>query len=239
MVDRSFQSEAGDSDRVRLPSPSFIFSQQLEQQLVSIKIMETLDLVLKRQSNLEKRTLELGREIEGLRRPLGTGVRQEQTVANSKLLIDILMNSSSSFTYHLELANTLITPLCKGKYFDLKVRLVGSEVQSTENIPIEVFAYSSDCPPQNITHNMTGGPMIRGERQMVLQHDPALRFCEAEFKIQLNEVTSHFRNGWIFLIVKAGECPLATKIKPLILENVIIKAKESTCQRWRSRCRDY
>ena len=61
-------------------------------------------------------------------------------------------------------------------------------------------------------------------------------------KIQIKEVTSHFRNGWIFFVVYPkinkssnnnilfngnGAIVDAQKIKPLILEKVIVKAKKT------------
>jgi hypothetical protein len=61
-------------------------------------------------------------------------------------------------------------------------------------------------------------------------------------KIQVKEVTSHFRNGWIFLVVYPKISTLhnnnvlrrgegvnvnSQRIKPLILEKVIVKAKKS------------
>ena len=63
-------------------------------------------------------------------------------------------------------------------------------------------------------------------------------------KIQIKEVTSHFRNGWIFFVVypkitnTSGSSNLlagipgsvtinSQKIKPLILEKVVVKAKKA------------
>jgi len=60
-------------------------------------------------------------------------------------------------------------------------------------------------------------------------------------KIQIKEVTSHFRNGWIFFVVypkitntsSSGNLLLGSnsinsqKIKPLILEKVVVKAKKA------------
>ena len=59
-------------------------------------------------------------------------------------------------------------------------------------------------------------------------------------KIQIKEVTSHFRNGWIFFVVypkisnqnsngaiSAGSIVNNQKIKPLILEKVVVKAKKA------------
>ena len=59
-------------------------------------------------------------------------------------------------------------------------------------------------------------------------------------KIQIKEVTSHFRNGWVFFVVYpkishvggnnfAGKDNVvnAQKIRPLIIEKVIVKAKKA------------
>ena len=59
-------------------------------------------------------------------------------------------------------------------------------------------------------------------------------------KIQIKEVTSHFRNGWIFFVVypkvnKNANVLLSgsnvvvnsQQIKPLIIEKVIVKAKKT------------
>ena len=57
-------------------------------------------------------------------------------------------------------------------------------------------------------------------------------------KIQIKEVTSHFRNGWVFLVVypRSATSGLMTqgvysritsqKIKPLVIERVVVKAKK-------------
>ena len=61
-------------------------------------------------------------------------------------------------------------------------------------------------------------------------------------KVQIKEVSSHFRNGWVFLVVqpkltndtvsgnhqdKGDNVIDINKIKPLVLERVIVKAKKS------------
>lgn len=63
--------------------------------------------------------------------------------------------------------------------------------------------------------------------------------CATFEKIQIKEVTSHFRNGWVFLAVypcttSRGTCLISNakvvpinKIKPLIIEKVVVKAKKT------------
>lgn len=58
-------------------------------------------------------------------------------------------------------------------------------------------------------------------------------------KLQIREVSSHFRNGWVFVVVQArsGESSLGkqtgiqeliSSIQPYVLDNVVIKAKLNT-----------
>ena len=55
-------------------------------------------------------------------------------------------------------------------------------------------------------------------------------------KIQIREVTSHYRNGWLFLVAipcmtplganKCGNSIEFTAIKPLVISEVTVKAKK-------------
>lgn len=59
--------------------------------------------------------------------------------------------------------------------------------------------------------------------------------CHFE-KVQIRQVTSHYRSGWIFLVAIPCMTPLGanksenfidfTKIKPLVIDEVIVKAKK-------------
>ena len=61
--------------------------------------------------------------------------------------------------------------------------------------------------------------------------------CKFE-KIQIKEVTSHFRNGWVFIVIIPCMTPLGsaisnsasfidyTKIEPLVLDKIVVKAKK-------------
>lgn len=218
-----------------LPSPALLIAQQQEHQQVNTRIIETLNLVLHKHEELVQRTHDLQKELELMRQTKPHDIIEEQVVGNSKLLMGLLAGNDVQFVFSLELAESLVNPLCKGKYFDLRVRLRGPETLLPLNIALEVAAYSSEAPPHKIIHNMTGGPMIRGERQTVLQYNSEENSSEAVFKIQLNEVTSHFRNGWIFLVIQPVTSLCNASVRPLILDKVVIKAKESTCQRWRRR----
>ena len=86
----------------------------------------------------------------------------------------------------------------------------------------------------------SGIPILKGS----VEKDLVNGVAEFE-KLQIKEVTSHFRNGWVFFVVYAkmpsilgkitkkesDKQPLGVEIdfldiKPLILENVMVKAKK-------------
>jgi hypothetical protein len=235
MEDRLFQALTTSTPKVSLPSPVLLMTQQQENSLLSARIIETLDLILRKQADLEKRTRDITQEIQAFKQRRDLGMK-DQRIASSALLMSLLVSPRSRPLYELELAEPLVTPFCKGKYFELKVRLKSPEVHP--NTVLEVLLYTSDVPPRKIVHNMTGRQMLRGVQQTTLAYTEGSDVSLATFKIQLNEVTSHFCNGWIFLVVQPIASSTRGDIRPMVLDNIVIKAKESTCQRWRSRSRD-
>lgn len=68
-------------------------------------------------------------------------------------------------------------------------------------------------------------------------------------KLQIKEVTSHFRNGWIFMVISAHDISFVkrikkpdgseaeeeeivdvSKVRPLIIDKVVVKAKKGKNQ---------
>jgi len=113
----------------------------------------------------------------------------------------------------------------------------GNLVKNTNRIPLTLAIYTSENPPKFIDVNTAGNKVLKGmiDRDMV---DGVARFD----KIQINEVTSHFRNGWIFFVVypKASNVVLSNfagnnggiainhqNIKPLVMEKIVVKAKRA------------
>ncbi len=123
----------------------------------------------------------------------------------------------------------------------------GNIVENANRIPLTIGIYSSENPPKFIDTNTAGklskiGYNSVGNKILKGFIDKDLINGQASFeKIQIKEVTSHFRNGWVFFVVypKVANGPSNTlhsgnenlishqKIKPLILEKIIVKAKKS------------
>lgn len=155
-------------------------------------------------------------------------------------VLSLVGMESGTSNWSLELTGKLPEPLCKGKYFQFKVKLVPLGETSfpvEERIQLSVAVYSAEKTPKPIQCTMTGHSLVKGYPESMLSYSSADQCHVAYFKIQICEVSSHFRNGWVFLVIQpkytgqtAGES-LQMQIRPLVLENVIIRAKEISNKR--------
>jgi len=112
----------------------------------------------------------------------------------------------------------------------------GNPIENSNRIPLSIGIYSSENPPKYIDSNTAGNKILKGFIEKDLINGQA-----AFEKIQIKEVTSHFRNGWVFFVVypkisnntnqQSGPSGTnvinPTKVKPLILEKVVVKAKKA------------
>ncbi len=72
----------------------------------------------------------------------------------------------------------------------------GKPVENLNSIPLTIGIYSSENPPKYIDTNTSGNKILKG----FLEKD--LKNGTVTFeKVQIKEVSSHFRNGWIFFVV--------------------------------------
>ena len=139
----------------------------------------------------------------------------------------------STYDYELTLVSVFNKCICKSKYFCLLIELIPSfSLSKNLKIPIEVKLYTCEQLPRQITHTMQGKPVTKGKGVEYLIYNPTENKYTARIKMQINEVTSHFVNGTVNLVVsKIESCDL--NIKSLVIKDVVVKAKEKTCQRYR------
>ena len=109
----------------------------------------------------------------------------------------------------------------------------GNLVKNSNKIPLSLALYTSENPPKFIERNTAGQKILKGYTEQSLYQG----VCRFE-KIQIKEVTSHFRNGWVFIVIIPSMTPLGsmtpsqesfidyTAIEPLVLEKVVVKAKK-------------
>jgi len=111
----------------------------------------------------------------------------------------------------------------------------GNAVKNPTRIPLVVSIYTSENPPQHIEINNSGNKVLKGTVEKYLVN--GIAYFE---KVQIIEVTSHLRNGWIFLMIQPKNAHTITgannsdamagnidmrKVRPLIIDKVIVKAK--------------
>jgi len=150
-----------------------------------------------------------------------------------------LYGPNPDFQYHIILKSELSLPLYRERNFKFSVILVdknGNPVENSNRIPLTIGIYSSENPPKYIDANTSGNKILKGFIEKDLVNGTA-----TFEKIQIKEVTSHFRNGWVFFVVYPKVVAVGSntillnghnlincaKIKPLILEKVVVKAKKS------------
>jgi len=176
----------------------------------------------------------------------GNTLTTHQVIGNSadtvtvENLLTYLYGTNYDFPYQLILKSDLSLPLYRERNFKFTVILTdkkGNPVENANRIPLTIGIYSSENPPKYIDSNTAGNKILKGFIEKDLVNGTA-----TFEKIQIKEVTSHFRNGWIFFVVYPkltgntsnnvmlngnGTFVPNNKIKPLILEKVIVKAKKA------------
>ncbi|OMJ70368.1 hypothetical protein SteCoe_31677 [Stentor coeruleus] len=156
---------------------------------------------------------------------------------NPELTSLMLANVSNEdhYDFELRLISDFNKYICKSKYFTFIVELhslTGRTIPHSERINLEVKLYSSDVVPKQLINTMQGKPIIRGRGTETMIFHPTENKFLVRIKMQITEVSSHFINGNLNLVV-AKKNDGHYKIKPLVLKELIIKAKEKTCKRWR------
>eukprot|EP01016_Furgasonia_blochmanni_P026674 TRINITY_DN28284_c0_g1_i1.p2 TRINITY_DN28284_c0_g1~~TRINITY_DN28284_c0_g1_i1.p2 ORF type:complete len:158 (+),score=39.84 TRINITY_DN28284_c0_g1_i1:61-474(+) len=101
-----------------------------------------------------------------------------------------------------------------------------------DSITMHIQVYTSENPPRLVEKNKSGRLIFNGVTERYLSEGSALFD-----RIHLREVTSHYRKGWVFLVVRPTlsdglflRIPNKNiidpkKIQPYIFQDVIVKAK--------------
>lgn len=139
------------------------------------------------------------------------------------------------YDFELCLVSEFNKYICKSKYINFTVELRPlrmKTIPSNERISIETSLFSSDVEPKQILSTMQGKPIIRGRSTEYMIYHPSENRFLVRIKMQITEVSSHFINGNLSLVV-AKKPEVQHSIKPLVIKDIIVKAKEKTCKRWR------
>ncbi|KAL4448811.1 hypothetical protein ABPG74_012900 [Tetrahymena malaccensis] len=149
----------------------------------------------------------------------------------------LFKKKESDYKYKLILNNPLEQPLYRERNFNINVSLVDRDdnaVSNNNRIPLNISIYTSENPPKFIDTNTSGNKILKGFTEKDLQSGQ-ITFD----KIQIKEVTSHFRNGWVFIVIFPKQLNYESgksihrkddidinEIRPLIIEKVVVKAKK-------------
>lgn len=131
-----------------------------------------------------------------------------------------LYGENSQHMFSLELLSEAPSPAYKERSFSLLIQIVdinGNKATMIENLDFVLQLYSMENPPKLVKVNTSGDIIIKGNAEV--QSNSTVVFT----KIAIKEVSSHFRNGVFFLVVAPKNCRY---IKPLIIENLIVKARK-------------
>lgn len=169
------------------------------------------------------------RKVESLTSGLGTSippdqphsiiVSQEETSTIDHIMM-ILCAGKNNHTYSLRLVSDLPQPAYKERAFSLMLEIVNQNNEKvTMPVPInfKIMLFTTESPPKLMKVNTSGDKIMRGTIDV---DSSGVIFFR---KIVIKEVTSHFRNGCFFLVVMPKN---SSEIKPLILENFVIKARK-------------
>ena len=216
----------------------------LEQKLYSALTTQAdfIEEIVNRNRELFKKLEMLKREMTQLQEQTQEGEKEDERTEQpgKDTVVGLIGNETGRYEWALEVDGRLPEPLCKGKYFQFKVKLVPlheTPFPLEERVQLTVAIYSAEKTPKPIQSTMTGHPLLKGYPESMLSYNPADKCHVAYFKIQICEVSSHFRNGWVFLVVQpkytgaSSSESMITMIRPLAQDNVIVRAKEITAKR--------
>lgn len=147
-----------------------------------------------------------------------------EEVTSSSRLCEILCGQNTEFQYFLKLISEVPSPAYKERAFPLLAQIVdkdGNNATLPSSVFFKILLFTTESPPKLMKTNTGGDKIMRGTVE--IETTSALLFR----KIVIKEVTSHFRNGCFFLVIMPKQ---ASHIKPLIIENFIIKARKVNAQ---------
>jgi hypothetical protein len=112
-------------------------------------------------------------------------------------------------------------PVFKERAFEIKAALEdadGNRVALADHCKFKILLFTSEDTPRNLKITTSGDKIMRGTVSVFL--NPGER--EVVFpRVVIKEVTSHFRNSCFFGVLM----PSVPYIKPLVLQNLVIKAR--------------
>eukprot|EP01017_Pseudomicrothorax_dubius_P042150 TRINITY_DN683_c0_g1_i5.p1 TRINITY_DN683_c0_g1~~TRINITY_DN683_c0_g1_i5.p1 ORF type:complete len:381 (-),score=121.91 TRINITY_DN683_c0_g1_i5:156-1208(-) len=205
------------------------------------KLQDTLTVLVTEVNSL--RTMFYKTTLNGGTTSFGQTAASTNEVASQDNLMALLYPRPQQFSYQLVVKGEFPSLLYRERNFRFDVSLVDLRTNETvgnlNKIPLSIAIYSSEVPPKLITVNTSGNKVVKGTVESDLVGGTA-----SFDKVQINEVTSHFRNGWVFVVIYpkmtanlssisllnpycGGLFIDPLRIKPLIFDKIVVKAKKA------------
>jgi hypothetical protein len=190
---------------------------------------EQITQIQARNKCLANRILDLHEKFHEVALDLEHRAKGQRPIPGKKDILSLLYpDYPRSFDYSLCLSSPLDAALSKKKYiiFDLYTsphHSVPFNQCSTINLVAEL--YSSHFPPRSLSTNKKGAKLLLGTTQNLMKYCAKRKCYSAYFKLKVSEVTSHYMNGWIFIVIRPESLETFPFIKPLILKKVVVSSR--------------
>ena len=179
---------------------------------------------------LEQKLANIKAELFSISHKSDENSQSEDSEASIQDVRNVICKEVLDYDYKLSLIDPLPVPICKGKYISLAVEVTPIILESslTGTLSVSISLYTSDYPPAQISNTVSGRSILKGNSSTMVVYDSKLRKFIARFRIQIREVSSRFRNGWIFLVLAGtkDETHSHSVIRPLVMKRIVIKAKD-------------
>ncbi|CAG9319363.1 unnamed protein product [Blepharisma stoltei] len=139
---------------------------------------------------------------------------------SSDFLLDKLCNGTSSWEYSLKLLSHIPYPVFKEKSFHILAQVTdmeGNKVKLSTPVHFKILLFTNENPPRLMEKTANGDKIMRG--MVEVEADEVVNYQ----KVVIKEVTSHYRQGRFFMAIVPMH---ADYIKPLIIEDLVVKARK-------------
>lgn len=131
----------------------------------------------------------------------------------------LALSEQNHYDHELKLRGEVANPAYKDRAFGLDLELT---TEPPEGCEFKVLLFTTENPPKLIEKNTGGDKVMKGYTDCEVQG------CRVLFpKLVVKEVTSHYRNGCVFLVVV---CSSGLSVKPLVIEKFVVKARKITAE---------
>ena len=185
-------------------------------QSLNMNILSSLYQAVTRQGELISR---INNNLTELREVIPLMNSQNNESTTPSMLINILNSGKNDFSHAIRLLTAPPSPVYKERAFSLSVEIInqsGEIFRIGQSLILDLKLFTSDSPPQQVELNTSGTKALK----FICDLKGESLFCFR--KIFVSEVTSHYRNGALMLVVTSND----SSIKPLIIEEFIVKARK-------------